>query len=362
MFSINLIQIRGCKSKVIVKSAAASGLHAVELLVTMKSGEPLVVIQQMIQYRLAFPASQPMRSPRGKSPQENQPMRGSPQGNQPMRGQQRGSPTPNQPMKSPQGQSPNFNQSPSNKGAFQKYQKGGADMADAKGIKSPDNAHQRPTPKKPEGPSETNMSPIASPIASNKPIASPIAPNKPVASNLPRVQAVPSNEFEGMIVWFNNPSSFYVHVASEESMSLLTTITQALNTEYANAGKSTYRAVIGDMVVSLFEGAWSRAVVQSAVTDTATILYIDFGNKEVANVSDLHRISDELRKMPILAMHCKLAGLAPSAGKAWSKEAIQFSKEKVRFSFEHIITFGVLQEKAQHVCCWPLNIFKVKAL
>ena len=282
-----------------------TGMYFIELIVTMKNGNPLKVRDEMLKYKLALAAnlvdrqkspqastsqSHGMKGPEARSPnQQSHGLKG-PETRSP---NQQVSSQPSQPMKSPQGKSPDLQQA--NQGAFQKYTKN-----------PPMSTQQQRSPKasEPTPGAEANKS----------------VPSKPKA------QIPTSKNFRGAVTWFNNPGSFYL--LPEESLQQVQIVEEIL-ARYPDAQSTVTRPSVGDMVIANFENSWCRAVIEGISDDKAKVVYVDYGNTENVQINGLRKITDELRKLPVLAVHCALAGVVPSGSKSWNEEAIQMMKPKV---------------------------------
>lgn len=286
----------------------------------MKNGNPLQVRDEMLKYKLAIAAnlgnrqkspqastsqSHGMAGPETSSP--NQQSRGingpevrSPnQQSRGMRGPEVRSPNqqaPTQSMKSPKGKSPNLQQA--NHGAFQKY------------TKSP---------------------PISTQQQRSPETTDPI-PSAEVNKSMPKAQIPTSKNFKGTVTWFNNPASFYL--LPVESLRQLPIVEEIL-ARYPDVQSTVARPSVGDMVVASYENSWCRAVIVGIAADTAKVLYVDYGNEETVQINGLRKVTDELQKLPVLALHCALAGVVPS-GRSWNEEALRMMKPKVSIVYLYL--------------------------
>ena len=76
------------------------------------------------------------------------------------------------------------------------------------------------------------------------------------------------------------------------------------------------------------DGAWYRAEVLESSADSCRVRFIDFGNTETVQLSDMTECPSQLVSVPILASCCRLGGVTPPTGSVtWSDEATQLLKE-----------------------------------
>ncbi|XP_072027405.1 uncharacterized protein [Amphiura filiformis] len=293
-------KILGCPCKAVVKGVSPkSGLHFVELEVTMKNGKPLQVRDEMIKYKLATPSNRMPRSPDARGP--NQAL--------------------SPPFKSQQGRSPDSNQIASNRGAFQKYQKNQPAHS-----KSPDGVQQHPQrgPRPSVSPTpNTQQHPQRGPRQS----VSPTPNTKPTeSSQIPKAQVPASKTFTGSVLWFNHPGSFYVQ--PKEFIQQAIKLYEALQS-LTDDPQPGYRPTVGKLVVAKYENEWCRAMVESITGATAKVMFYDYGNEETIPTNAIRQMPDRIGAMPVLTLHCAVAGIVPSGGKNWSEDSIQMIKPKV---------------------------------
>ncbi|XP_021350187.1 uncharacterized protein LOC110448334 isoform X2 [Mizuhopecten yessoensis] len=91
----------------------------------------------------------------------------------------------------------------------------------------------------------------------------------------------------------------------------------------------------GDIVLALYseDGVWYRARVESEDGGVASVFFIDYGNKEKINNSDIKVATDELQTTQGLATKCELVDIL-SNGNTWTlSETEQLDAQLVGFEF-----------------------------
>ncbi|XP_035535170.1 tudor domain-containing protein 6 isoform X2 [Morone saxatilis] len=71
------------------------------------------------------------------------------------------------------------------------------------------------------------------------------------------------------------------------------------------------------------DGDFYRATVAEVADARIKVFFVDYGNTEVVDGSNIRTLPDEFKKLPCLALKCSLAGVRPKDGK-WSQSACDF--------------------------------------
>ena len=159
---------------------------------------------------------------------------------------------------------------------------------------------------------------------------------------MPEFQA-PSGDFQGMVIWVNNPSEIYLQIAINENIQTFLKLETGLHATYEALPPSSYKPQIGEICVtkSPEHGTWLRAKVLAAVPPNGyRVLYIDYGNDEVVS-GNIHKLEEEFRKYPVVAGKGSLAGVSPSDDNQWSVQATEWLKQQVSV-IEELIEFSGL--------------------
>ena len=106
-----------------------------------------------------------------------------------------------------------------------------------------------------------------------------------------------------------SPQSFFLHLVSEQND--LTDLATQLKSQAPRA-PNLQNPRVNDQCVALFteDGSWYRAIITDLQADTATVLFVDYGNTASVNISNIKSLSQELSKKPVFAFECKLRGVA----------------------------------------------------
>lgn len=99
-------------------------------------------------------------------------------------------------------------------------------------------------------------------------------------------------------------------------------------TQAATASRPINACVVNDIVLALYreDENWYRAKVLSTNDNSVSVLFIDYGNSEVVDISDARLSPTELKQYSGLAVKCVLEDINPSEGNTWSN----VDKEKVQ--------------------------------
>ena len=146
----------------------------------------------------------------------------------------------------------------------------------------------------------------AKPVASVAVAKSLVAVEKFIAST------IPDQSSEVYVSHVNTVHSFYVTVNNMNSIDQLVANLQKFykNEKAKELVMSTVE--VGQPCCALFseDSSWYRAKVTEVNGDKITVLFVDFGNSETTELSNLRLLSTEFGKVPISAVRCRLH-LAP---------------------------------------------------
>ncbi|XP_068433074.1 tudor domain-containing 6 isoform X2 [Clinocottus analis] len=77
------------------------------------------------------------------------------------------------------------------------------------------------------------------------------------------------------------------------------------------------------------DGEFYRATVAESSKTQVKVFFVDYGNTEVVDRSNIRTLPDEFKKLPCLSLKCSLAGVGPKDGK-WSQSACEFFIKAVK--------------------------------
>ena len=126
--------------------------------------------------------------------------------------------------------------------------------------------------------------------------------------------SLPMNQWcEVSVSYLESPMLFYVQLVSNRPLLVkLATVLNETALGPVNSGKSVLKPEIGALCCAQFteDKLWYRARIMSLSGGKgATVIYLDYGNSEVVDVSSLKVLSQELVSVPSLAIPCQLVDL-----------------------------------------------------
>ncbi|XP_039386600.1 tudor domain-containing protein 6 [Mauremys reevesii] len=146
--------------------------------------------------------------------------------------------------------------------------------------------------------------------------------------DLPPRNLVPGLKTLVYISHVNNPSDFYIQLASDEPQ--LNDISEGLNNKTGTEGLSQ-QVQVGDLICAVFseDGLWYRAVVKEKLSDEQiSVQYIDYGNTSVVNICETSRLLEKYSSVPMMSIHSSLAGVQSKQFTNWTQEAVSYFSER----------------------------------
>ncbi|XP_013063058.2 tudor domain-containing protein 1-like [Biomphalaria glabrata] len=118
------------------------------------------------------------------------------------------------------------------------------------------------------------------------------------------------SKVEVMLTYFKSPTEFWVTQKDYlmEFMELMTEVTKALEQETTS---NVIQPRLGSIYGSKFEGEWSRVRVDEIDDEEVTVYYIDFGNSERVQISNLRQLTPKMIVLPPQAVACTLSKIIP---------------------------------------------------
>ncbi|RUS77022.1 hypothetical protein EGW08_015202, partial [Elysia chlorotica] len=183
-------------------------------------------------------------------------------------------------------------------------------------------------------------------------------------------------DYEAMVVSVISPSSFFVHPISEHGT--LSWLVEGLNKRFRSLSDQ-HLALLSDEFTPLLhtlccaifseDRCFYRGLVLDIATDSALILFIDFGDFERVPTNKLYPLPEEFKGVPPVALWCSLKGVIPPgsnypvpSGRSWSAEAIStfndFTSKRRTF---HVVASKAAQEriKENNFQRKPLEVYLV---
>ncbi|KAM9154669.1 tudor domain-containing protein 6 [Pangshura tecta] len=147
--------------------------------------------------------------------------------------------------------------------------------------------------------------------------------------DLPPRNLVPGLKTLVYISHVNNPSDFYIQLASDEPQ--LNDISEGLNNKTGTEGLGQQQVQVGDFICAVFseDGLWYRAVVKEKLSDEQiSVQYIDYGNTSVVNICETSRLLERYSSIPMMSIHSSLAGVQSKQFTNWTQEAVSYFSER----------------------------------
>ena len=203
---------------------------------------------------------------------------------------------------------------------------------------TPNQPKQSPFPST-RSPQSDKPHPVALPLSS--PTSSQLPPLPKVASLAVVRPPTESDYFEVLASEVQSPHSLFLQVANRPSAQALNELSSTLNSHLRTHPPASLAQppVKGSLCCSKFsqDNMWYRAEVLEVFQGGCVVRFIDFGNTDSVQVSDLVPCPAHFLNTPIMAIQCALKDVSPvkapqtslSFGKTgWSMEAITFLKRK----------------------------------
>ncbi|XP_042359677.1 tudor domain-containing 6 [Plectropomus leopardus] len=121
----------------------------------------------------------------------------------------------------------------------------------------------------------------------------------------------------------NDPSEFWIQTQNHAKE--LDELMDSIYHLYADSvNKNVVKPTVGLYCAARAEdGEFYRATVAEVGEQQIKVFFVDYGNTEVVDRSDIRTLPEELKKLPCLSVKCTLAGVRPKDGR-WSQEACDF--------------------------------------
>ncbi|KAL8615827.1 hypothetical protein ACOMHN_048535 [Nucella lapillus] len=108
---------------------------------------------------------------------------------------------------------------------------------------------------------------------------------------------------------------------------------------------------VGELLCGLFEDEWYRCKVLDIVDQQVHVVFFDFGNEALLELSSLHPLSRQLcTDFPLATFRCCLDGVSPASGEGWDEDSVQEAHElmenrKLRLEVKGVTGEGVHRVK-----------------
>ena len=159
----------------------------------------------------------------------------------------------------------------------------------------------------------------------------PDAPRKIFLNDISVVKPESADFFRAVICEVESPESLFVQLCAPDVHEKLLQLGTELTSACKTASPCDFsQLAVNEMCAARFSAdqRWYRAAVCSVQPSSADVRFVDFGNVERVTVGSVCSLSEEFTRLPIQALHCRLAGAVSSnANGSWSPEASQVLKK-----------------------------------
>lgn len=152
---------------------------------------------------------------------------------------------------------------------------------------------------------------------------------KAIVEKLPAEDLSLNSSHVAVVQNVSDPSEFWIqtHNYANEFDQLM----HSINHLYKD---SVDKDVVKNPTVGLYcaakakDGDFYRATVAEVGETQIKVFFVDYGNTEVVDRSNIRILSDDFKKLPCLALKCTLAGVRPKDGR-WNQSACEFFTKAV---------------------------------
>uniref|UniRef100_UPI0037E825A9 tudor domain-containing 6 n=1 Tax=Semicossyphus pulcher TaxID=241346 RepID=UPI0037E825A9 len=147
---------------------------------------------------------------------------------------------------------------------------------------------------------------------------------KAVVEKLPAEDLSLNSSHVAVVQHVSDPSKFWI-----QTQNYANELDELMDRIYHLYKDPVNKDVVRNPTVGLYcaskaeDGDFYRATVAEVGETKIKVFFVDYGNTEVVDRSNLRTLPDEFKKLPCLALKCTLAGIRPKDEK-WSQSACEF--------------------------------------
>uniref|UniRef100_A0A3B5AAS8 Tudor domain containing 6 n=1 Tax=Stegastes partitus TaxID=144197 RepID=A0A3B5AAS8_9TELE len=145
-----------------------------------------------------------------------------------------------------------------------------------------------------------------------------------VAEKLPAVDLPLKSSHVAVVQHIASPSEFWIQTQSSAKQ-----VDELIDGMYHLYKNSPKKDAVKNPPVGLYcaakseDGDFYRAIVAEVCETQIKVFFVDYGNTEMVDGSDIRMLPAEFKKLPRLALKCSLAGVRSKEG-SWTKSASEF--------------------------------------
>ncbi|XP_036606015.1 tudor domain-containing protein 15 [Trichosurus vulpecula] len=177
---------------------------------------------------------------------------------------------------------------------------------------------------------------------------------RPHISDLPPLPVHLNVKVKGYVSNIWSPASFHIQLVENED--LIFKLERELNREVGDLDRESKPIAlsVGDLVVAKYaaDNTLYRAVIKNVVSrNSFEVEFIDYGNTETVNLSQIHELDRKFLTVPQLGLHSFLSGVRYNEpDELWDSKTIAYFAEKVN---NKLISCEFLKKHEQK---WEVNI------
>ncbi|XP_072217987.1 tudor domain-containing 6 [Leuresthes tenuis] len=147
---------------------------------------------------------------------------------------------------------------------------------------------------------------------------------KPIAEMFPAEALCLNSSHLAVVHYVSNPSEFWIQTKNYRKE-----LAELLDSIYHLYQDSANKNVVKNPTLGLYcaakseDGDFYRATVTKISDTQVKVFFVDYGNSEVVDKSNIRVLPSEFKKLPQLALKCTLAGVRPK-DERWSQSASDF--------------------------------------
>lgn len=152
------------------------------------------------------------------------------------------------------------------------------------------------------------------------------------ASEVPLVNVPQGIASRVLVSEVQRPDKLFLQVLLKENVQDLLAMSETLNMHCSTVDNVPYNPELGELCCAKFndDQTWYRAVVKEKITESdMTVMFVDYGNRDVVSMNSIRRITNSFAQLPIQAVECFLIDIEPVSGSSWSNDAVTFLKERL---------------------------------
>ncbi|XP_074643884.1 protein tudor-like [Tubulanus polymorphus] len=143
---------------------------------------------------------------------------------------------------------------------------------------------------------------------------------------LPTLDVDLSQPYKVCISHINTPADFYMQLS--EKSDVVDELVDKLQIEYCEGGTKIVDVGLGRLCCAVYDDSYYRGIVTRFTGAKTEVLFVDYGNSALINTAEICELKEKFLDIPILAIHCKMAGLVDE-NRSWSVEDITAFENQV---------------------------------